>query len=138
MKILSVIFLSAIFLSLFSCNSQSSRSAGQTFGNINASEALAVIEKNLTNEELVILDTRTMGEYNQGHIENSLFLDFSAKDFYTRVSALDKNKTYLVYCNSGRRSAITMDFMKKNGFNNAWNLEGGIIAWQRAGFTLVK
>lgn len=130
--------LSAIFLGLLSCNSQSPQGGDKTFGDISAKEAQMMIEKNLGNEAFVILDTRTPGEYNQGHIENSVFLDYSSRDFYTKVSALDKNKTYLVYCHSGGRSGSTMQYMKKNGFKEAWNMAGGIVGWQKAGNKLVK
>src|SRR5215210_7073365 len=52
----------------------------------------------------VVLDVRTVKEYQAGHIPGALNIDVNAGDFEKRVAELDKNKTYLVHCASGVRS----------------------------------
>lgn len=85
------------------------------------------------NPEAVILDVRTPGEFAQGKIDGAVNLDIKDPAFSEQVSGLDKDKTYLVYCRTGRRSASACQLMQDQGFKNLYNLQGGILAWQAAG-----
>jgi rhodanese-related sulfurtransferase len=79
--------------------------------------------------ETILLDVRTPGEIQNGVIsKNALTLDISNK-FSEKITSLDKEKTYLVYCASGMRSAKACSILHKNGFTNLYNLRGGINAW---------
>lgn len=71
----------------------------------------------------VVIDVRTPAEYAQGHLAGAQNIDVEAADFATRIAALDKGAAYLVYCRSGRRSAIAADEMAKAGFTNI--VDGG-------------
>lgn len=82
-------------------------------------------------ENAVILDVRTEDEYNDGYIENALNIDINkGQAFIYELEELDKNKNYYVYCRSGARSAKACQIMNEMGFNNAYNLLGGILAWE--------
>lgn len=65
-------------------------------------------------------------------------INVEADDFKTRIAALDKNKTYFVYCRAGKRSTHAYDLMKEAGFSKVYNLEGGITEWKTAGLPVVK
>jgi rhodanese-related sulfurtransferase/glutaredoxin len=81
-----------------------------------------------------VLDVRTAGEYQSGHLKNALQADWLNKDqFIERVKYLDKSKPVLVYCASGVRSAAAASWLKKNGFPDVQNLKGGLVAWKMAG-----
>ena len=81
-------------------------------------------------ENAVILDVRTEAEFSEGIIANAINIDIQrGQDFVTEIEALDKNKNYYVYCRSGMRSAKACDIMNQLGFENAYNLIGGIIEW---------
>lgn len=116
------------FLSLFatilisvSCNSQN---AGQVLS------PAAFSQKISNTPDAVILDVRTPEEFAGGFIANAVNIDYNGADFKEAIAKLDKNKTYLVYCLSGKRSASAAAYMRSNGFKNVINLEGGILAWQ--------
>ena len=82
--------------------------------------------------ELVVLDVRTPGEYEAGHIENSVLLDYKAEDFATRLAALERDAVYLVHCESGGRSSKAFNQMKELGFTSLYHLDGGMRAWRAA------
>lgn len=46
-----------------------------------------------------------------------------------RVGELDKDAHVVVHCKSGGRSAKAVEFLRANGFENSWNVNGGILAW---------
>ena len=82
-------------------------------------------------ENAVLLDVRTEGEYYQGHIPNSILIDiYKGQGFIYKIDELDKSKNYYVYCRSGARSGQACRIMNKSGFKNAYNLVGGIINWK--------
>ena len=82
-------------------------------------------------ENAVLLDVRTEGEYYQGHIPNSILIDiYKGQGFIYKIDELDKSKNYYVYCRSGARSGQACRIMNKLGFDNAYNLVGGIINWK--------
>ena len=91
----------------------------------------------IKNPGVVVLDVRTAGEFASGHIENAINIDVDSSDFDSQIAKLDKKVEYAVYCHSGRRSGIATDKMAKSGFEKVTNLNGGIQAWQAAGFPLV-
>ncbi len=81
-------------------------------------------------ENAVILDVRTEDEWNDGIIENAINIDIhQGQVFINEIEALDKNKNYYVYCRSGARSAKACEVMNELGIENAFNLTGGILAW---------
>ena len=78
-----------------------------------------------------ILDVRTSGEYQDGHIKNALQADWLEQDqFKDRVQYLDKTKPVLVYCASGGRSGKAAQWLAQNGFQKIENLKGGFTQWK--------
>lgn len=86
----------------------------------------------------VILDVRTAKEFAAGHIPGAINLDWNSGDFAKAVATLDKNKTYLVHCAAGGRSAKACEKMGQLQFKNAINLEGGFKEWEKAGKAVEK
>lgn len=85
----------------------------------------------ITKKNTVLLDVRTPDEYNAGHIPGSLQIDvLKTEDFKKQVAVLDKTKTYLLYCRSGKRSKEAMLLMKESGFTKLYDLEGGFSSWK--------
>jgi len=95
-------------------------------------------EKLSSEANAVLLDVRTPGEVAEGIIPGAVIIDFNAPDFTDKISALNKEKTYFVYCKVGGRSSKTAAQMKEIGFKNVYNLDGGYDAWVESGFETVK
>ena len=81
----------------------------------------------------VVLDVRTQKEFEAGHIPGAVLIDFNSPDFQKKIAALDKDKTYLVHCAAGGRSAKASARMSALNFKSVYNLEGGCRAWEKAG-----
>lgn len=87
-------------------------------------------EQLASDNNAVILDVRTDAEVAEGIIPNAIHIDIYKGDaFIEAVDALDKSKNYYVYCRSGNRSGQACKIMEELGFENAYNLEGGILEW---------
>ncbi|MEZ4911272.1 MAG: rhodanese-like domain-containing protein [Saprospiraceae bacterium] len=93
--------------------------------NISPAEFIA-----LQKDGAIVIDVRTPEEVASGYIDGaSVFADVYGSDFNEKIGSLDKNKTYLVYCRSGRRSLGAAQTMVDNGFQNVYNLTPGILGW---------
>jgi rhodanese-related sulfurtransferase len=110
----------------------------QIIKDITVQEASTLIKDNQDNPDFVILDVRTPDEFAGGHIADAVNLDYQAKTFRNELKKLDKDKTYLVYCASGGRSASAVDVMKELGFMTAYNMRGGISKWKAEGLPTTK
>jgi rhodanese-related sulfurtransferase len=80
--------------------------------------------------DAILLDVRTEQEYAAGHIDNALNINYNSPDFKTKVAALDKSKTVLVYCAVGGRSAKSSAILHELGFQKVYDLKGGYNAWK--------
>ena len=127
-RIKAVLMIAPLLLTISACSTSS-----KSIVNENAEAFAATIQ----NSGVVVLDVRTSGEFESGHIANSVNIDVEAGSFENEIANLDKNAQYAVYCHSGRRSGIAAELMEKNGFKEIHNLKDGIISWQAAGYPLV-
>lgn len=81
-------------------------------------------------DNAVVLDVRTEEEVADGIIENAIHIDiYKGQEFINEIEDLDKSKNYYVYCRSGNRSGQACQIMEQLGFENAYNLEGGMLEW---------
>jgi rhodanese-related sulfurtransferase len=121
-------FLSFLIV-LFSCSSNS-----QTYSNLKPKDFKAEIEQNAG----IILDVRTPNEVSTGQIENASTIDFYDKNFKDKIAKIQKDKTVYVYCKSGGRSSKAAKLLVEAGQSKVINLQGGIMAWKRAGYVLTS
>lgn len=102
----------------------------QIIENITPEEAYILIQENKDNLNFIILDVRTPEEFLDEYIENAVNLDYYSDNFRNDLDKLDKNRTYLIYCRSGRRSGNALNVMKELDFREAYNMLSGIIKWK--------
>ena len=86
--------------------------------------------------EYFILDVRTQGEYDEGYIAGSVLIPNEV--LLNRLDEIPNDKPILVYCRTARRSAISSQDLINNGYSEVYNMEGGIVAWQNAGYPVEK
>ena len=101
-------------------------------------EAYALIQKNKGNPQFVVLDVRTPEEFKEGHIEGAVNINLNSKVFKHEIGRLDRQKTYLVYCRTGRRSKEAVRIMQDLGFTNLLLFEGDIVGWKAEKLPLVN
>jgi len=112
-----------------------------------AEEATGIVEnitaiafRNKLSETLYyqLIDVRSPEEFQEGHLKGAKLINFYASDFEKNISALDKNKPVMVYCQSGNRSGQAAAKMNLLGFKLVYNMKGGINAWKGANLPLEK
>jgi hydroxyacylglutathione hydrolase len=101
-------------------------------GTLSATDAKFMVES----EETFMLDVREDHEWEEGHIKEARriyvgFLESEAKKFPV-------DKPIIVTCASGVRSGIAASILKRKGFENVYNLLGGMKSWKRLGYPLVQ
>jgi len=81
-------------------------------------------------EKLILIDVRTIQEYNNDHIAGALLIPLD--ELPNRIHELDsyRSEELIMVCRSGNRSGHATDFLNKNGFT-AKNMLGGMIKWNR-------
>ena len=90
-------------------------------------------EKLNNKEDLFLLDTRTLEEYEVSHIKNATWVGYKKFD-KSKVKHLDKTKPIVVYCSIGVRSEKIGEKLLKLGFVDVKNLYGGIFQWVNEGY----
>ena len=110
----------------------------QQIYDVTTNKAYDLIQENAGNPDFIILDVRTEEEYDGGYIEGAINIDYYSEDFSAQLETQDKDKAYLIYCGTGRRSAGARDIMAELGFREVYNMSRGITEWERQGFPVVR
>lgn len=80
----------------------------------------------------LVLDVRTEGEFQEGHIPEARHLPPAAIEEQVRALEKHKGRPVVVYCRSGTRSARVGGILRRHGFEEVFDLDGGLGAWQNA------
>lgn len=89
-----------------------------------------------TARDLLILDVRQPAEWRAGHIRKAWHI--SGAQLAERAGELPRNKQIAVICSSGYRSGVAASVLKYHGFERVTNIMGGVEAWRKAGYELVR
>jgi rhodanese-related sulfurtransferase len=103
------------------------------YGNVTVDEVKSLIE---SKPDLVILDVRTPSEYEDGHIKDAI--NIPVDELEGRLGELDPGDELLVYCRTGNRSTRAVRLLEENGFTKILHMDGGVVAWGEAGYSLVQ
>lgn len=105
---------------------------------LSAKEAYDLLQSKKNTTNFVILDVRTPEEFESGHVEGAININYHAETFVEELNKLDKGKSYLVYCRTGRRSGDTVGIMTKQGFGELYRIDGDISKWKSENLPIVK
>lgn len=105
---------------------------------LDAGQAAKIISIPDKKKRPTIIDIRTLGEFKAGHLESAIHIDFLKEDFPDTIRKLPRDKPYLVHCQSGGRSSNSLKLWKTLGFTEIYHLDGGFLAWKKAGLPVAK
>lgn len=129
-----VIFLSLFLVAFVACKSEKSTKQEAVI-DVSAKEFNQLV----SGKDVQLIDVRTPGEFENGHLKNAQMINYMGSDFKTEaVKNLDKSKPIYVYCASGGRSSKAAKIYKDAGFTKVYNLLGGYRAWTTDNFETVK
>lgn len=92
----------------------------QLYETIDTNKAMQIIDTGA-----VILDVRTSDEFNREHITDAVNIPLDQLD----TIGYEKNTTIIVYCQTGVRSKEAVQKLADMGYNNLYNLDGGLLNW---------
>ena len=121
----------AVAAGVFYFASRPAASTDAVFKNVSVTDL-----KNASEPDKIILDVRRQDEYDAGHVEGVVLIP--VQELADRLDELPKDKPLYVICRSGNRSMIASEILEKAGFKDIRNVQGGILAWQRAGYPVVR
>ena len=87
--------------------------------------------------ESIIIDVRTPEEFAAGHLDGAINYDFEGGALEAALGELDPAASYVLYCRSGRRSALAAQIMKNDGFVHVTDLGSMEAASTATGVAIV-
>lgn len=110
--------------------------SGQAQSSVTLIEADALEQLLAEDSSLVVLDTRSPQEFEEGHLESARFVNYATFQL-SDVQDIPQETPVVVYCLSGGRSGRIAEELIKSGYQNVKNLNGGIRSWKAAGNKIV-
>ena len=103
------------------------------YGDVSIQEAIELMEQK---SDLVILDVRTVAEFEDGHIEGAI--NVPVDELATRLDELSKDDELLVYCRTGNRSGSAVSILSDAGYTKIYHMHEGISVWIQQGHPVVQ
>ena len=130
----STFFIALLIFTTSSCGQKEKNSDVQN----STIKMISAQELNKKTDKVTIIDVRTPGEYESGHLPNAMNINYSSSGFKEQLNALNKDQEIYVYCKVGGRSARAAKTLEELGFTKIYDLKGGIKSWQKEGFKIVQ
>jgi len=103
------------------------------YGDVSIQEAIELMEQKT---DLVILDVRTVGEFDDGHIEDAI--NIPVDELAGRLEELNEDDELLVYCRTGNRSGSAVTILSDAGYTKIYHMHEGISVWIQQGHPVVQ
>ena len=91
----------------------------------------------INHDNAIMIDMREDKDYREGHIVNAIHAPAGSGNDTGKLEKY-RDKPVIVYCQRGQRSTAYCSKLKKQGFGSVYNLQGGLLAWQKAELPLSK
>ncbi|MCE7858183.1 MAG: rhodanese-like domain-containing protein [Anaerolineae bacterium] len=140
-SVMKKIVLLAVFLLvvLTACQGESAQVTGETvtvaggsYQNVMADDLNAMLK----NKDFVFVNVHIPFAGNIAGTDLSIPYDQIADPANLSQLPADKNAKIVLYCRSGRMSTIAVDELVSLGYTNVWNLTGGMVDWENAGYEI--
>ena len=82
----------------------------------------------------LVVDVRPSAEYKSGHIEGAVNMPYNKIDKH--LQELSEAKAVVLYCTLGHRTRVAEQVLLDGDVPNVYHLEGGLFAWQQAGYPI--
>ncbi len=92
----------------------------------------------IQNIQPLILDVRTVKEYKQGHLKDSVLIPVQHLQARFHEIADYKNQDILIYCATGNRSTVASKILFDNGFKRIYNMRYGIYDWYKNKYPILR
>ena len=112
-------------MALTACGTEEASEEGASYQQISTEEAVKMMDEE---EDYIILDVRTEGEYEEKHIPGAVLVPNETIGTEEIEELPDKEQMILVYCRSGNRSKQAAEKLVKLGYTNIYEF-GGINDW---------
>ncbi len=101
-------------------------------GSVNPHQATEM----MNHQDAVVIDVRPAADYAKGHIINALNIPMNGFKQQTGTLNKYKGKPIIINCRSGSQSSMACSQLRKEGFEQVYNLQGGLMAWESANLPL--
>ena len=88
--------------------------------------------------DIQLIDIRTPREFKSGYLKGAVNINFFDSDFTGQMLKLNKEKEIYIYCRSGNRTGKAANKLKDQGFTKIYDLQGGILNWNRNNLEVIK
>ena len=123
-------FFLILMLCLFTaCKNEGNTTQQKKVVTISSGQAHNFILQQIGNSSFHLIDVRTSDEFISGHIQDARNIDWLDESQHEQFLKIPKNHSILLYCQSGKRSYNTAQFLNKNGYTSVYNIKGGVIDW---------
>lgn len=129
---LIIAFLATALLSLMSMGGAPAAGVDPLPDTVDAATVIALQGR----DDVVLIDVREPEEYRAGHIPGITLIPM--KEVPNRLAEIPEDKTVILSCRSGNRSGQVAEFLRQQGYRSVHNLQGGILAWQAAGYPVAR
>jgi len=129
-----------LFISILSINCSNNKEKNEQNLNFNLGE-IAVVSPSAFKEKhtnKTIIDIRTPREYKQGHLKGAVNINYYERNFLEQIAKYSKEESIFIYCRTGNRTSFASKKMLKIGFQKIYDLQGGIVNWQRNKKQIIK
>lgn len=92
----------------------------------------------INHRDAVVVDVRPAADFAKGHIINALNIPMNGFKNQTATLSKHKGKPIIINCRSGSQSAMACGQLRKAGFEEVYNLRGGLLAWESASLPLTR
>ncbi len=133
----AIVLISMVTITIIFAPGLNPDNTSELYEDIDVNTAYNMINDPETYPNLIILDVRTLSEYEENHINSSILIPHDVLRIQIDELINYKDVEIIVHCRSGSRSKIGVNILISNNFTKVYNMLGGINSWIEADYPTV-